>query len=322
MITKSDKIFVAGHRGLVGSSLVRNFEAKGYNNLVVRTHEQLNLLESDSVKKFFKDQKPDVVVLAAAKVGGIHANSTKRADFIYQNLMIQTNTIWGAFEAGVREFVFLGSSCIYPKFAPQPMPESCLLTSELEMTNRPYALAKIAGLELIHSLRHQYGCSYFSVMPTNLYGVNDNFHQLDSHVFPALLRRVHEAKKNGEEKLVVWGTGSPLREFMISDDCADAIIFLLENIKGEDFNTDFSHINIGSGQEISILDLTKLFAKVIGFTGDIVQDTTKPDGTPRKLLDCSFLSGLGWEAKTPLEDGIRKTYEWFKVNYAEFKIRE
>ena len=313
MINKSDKIYVAGHRGLVGSALVRNFEAKGYTNLVVRTREELDLLDGDAVRKFYREQKPDVVVLAAAKVGGIHANNTKRADFIYQNLMLQTNVVWGAFEAGVREFVFLGSSCIYPKFAPQPMPESCLLTSELEMTNRPYALAKIAGLELIQSLRHQYGCSYFSVMPTNLYGVNDNFHPMDSHVLPAILKRVHDAKVNGDKQLVVWGTGSPLREFMLSDDCADAIIFLLENLRAVDFNgSAFSHVNIGSGQEISILELTKLISKVVGFDGEIVQDLTKPDGTPRKLLDCSFLTQLGWQAKTSLEKGIEKTYEWLK----------
>ena len=313
MLNKTDKIFVAGHRGLVGSALVRNFKANGYHNLILKTRDDLDLLDINAVRKFYVNEHPDVVVLAAAKVGGIYVNSIQKADFIYQNLTIQNNVIWEAFKANVRELVFLGSSCIYPKFAPQPMAEKHLLTGELESTNKSYALAKIAGLEFIQALRHQYGCSYFSVMPTNLYGVNDNFNYRDAHVLPSLLRRIVEAKEKGDKQLVIWGTGSPLREFMLSDDCANAVIFLLKNTKIEDFN-DISYVNVGSGQEISILDLAKLVSKVVGFDGEIVHDLTKPDGTPRKLLDCSFLTRLGWKAETSLEDGLKYTYDWFVSN--------
>jgi len=312
MISKNDKIFVSGHGGLIGSALVRNLEAKGYTNIVVRTRKELDLLNTDSVTNFYKEQKPDVVIHAAAKVGGILANDTQGADFIYQNLVMQNNVIWGAYQAGVKKLIFLGSSCIYPRLAEQPMAESCLLTGSLEPTNRPYAIAKISGLEMVNALRRQHDLPYFSVMPINLYGVNDNYHALDSHVFPALIRRIAEAKENKDKEVVVWGTGNALREFMFSDDCADAIVFLLENLKKDSFgDSRFSHVNIGSGQEVSILELTKLMAKVIGYQGNIVQDLSKPDGAPRKLLDNSFLANLGWKAKTPLEDGIRATYEWY-----------
>jgi GDP-L-fucose synthase len=303
------KIYIAGHRGLVGSALVRTLRAKGYDDLILKTREELDLLDAKAVDKFYKKESPDVVILAAAKVGGIQANNTQRADFIYQNLMIQNNVIWGAYKAGVKRLVCLGSSCIYPKNAPQPMPESCLLSSPLELTNRPYAVAKIAGLELVNSLRNQYGCDYFSVMPTNLYGINDNFHPVDSHVLPAFLRRVVEAKD--EKELVIWGSGTPKREFLFSDDCAEAIVFLLEQKKLKFPSQYESHINIGSGQEISILDLVLLISKIVGFKGVVLNDPSKPDGTMRKLLDSGILNTMGWAAKTPLEDGIRKTLDWY-----------
>jgi len=303
------KIYIAGHRGLVGSALVRTLRAKGYDDLILKTREELDLLDAKAVDKFYKKESPDVVILAAAKVGGIQANNTQRADFIYQNLRIQNNVIWGAYKADVKRLVCLGSSCIYPKNAPQPMPESCLLSSPLELTNRPYAVAKIAGLELVNSLRNQYGCDYFSVMPTNLYGINDNFHPVDSHVLPAFLRRVVEAKD--EKELVIWGSGTPKREFLFSDDCAEAIVFLLEQEKLKFPSQYESHINIGSGQEISILDLVLLISKIVGFKGVVLNDPSKPDGTMRKLLDSGILNTMGWAAKTPLEDGIRKTLDWY-----------
>lgn len=293
----------------MGSALVRTLRAKGYDDLILKTREELDLLDAKAVDKFYKKESPDVVILAAAKVGGIQANNTQRADFIYQNLRIQNNVIWGAYKADVKRLVCLGSSCIYPKNAPQPMPESCLLSSPLELTNRPYAVAKIAGLELVNSLRNQYGCDYFSVMPTNLYGINDNFHPVDSHVLPAFLRRVVEAKD--EKELVIWGSGTPKREFLFSDDCAEAIVFLLEQKKLKFPSQYESHINIGSGQEISILDLVLLISKIVGFKGVVLNDPSKPDGTMRKLLDSGILNTMGWAAKTPLEDGIRKTLDWY-----------
>ena len=293
----------------MGSALVRTLRAKGYDDLILKTREELDLLDAKAVDKFYKKESPDVVILAAAKVGGIQANNTQRADFIYQNLRIQNNVIWGAYKADVKRLVCLGSSCIYPKNAPQPMPESCLLSSPLELTNRPYAVAKIAGLELVNSLRNQYGCDYFSVMPTNLYGITDNFHPVDSHVLPAFLRRVVEAKD--EKELVIWGSGTPKREFLFSDDCAEAIVFLLEQKKLKFPSQYESHINIGSGQEISILDLVLLISKIVGFKGVVLNDPSKPDGTMRKLLDSGILNTMGWAAKTPLEDGIRKTLDWY-----------
>jgi len=310
---KNSKIFVAGHGGLVGSALVRRLTQGGYTNIVTRSRRELDLLHKEAVAEFYLRERPEVVILAAARVGGIHANNTQRADFIYENLMIQTNIVWGAYQAGVKQLVFLGSSCIYPRNAPQPIPEGALMAGSLEDTNQPYAMAKIAGIELVNSLRRQHGCRYFSVMPTNLYGPNDNFSLENSHVLPALIRKVVEAKAQGREDLVVWGTGSPLREFMHSDACADAIVYLLENLDPLALPPTCSHINIGSGQEISILELTRLIARVVGYEGRIVQDTSKPDGTPRKLVDCSLLARLGWrhpEGLT-LERGIRETVEWF-----------
>lgn len=309
---KSNKIFVAGHNGLVGSALVRRLTRGGYDNLILRNRSELDLLDMVSVKKFFAETKPDVVILAAAKVGGIHANNTYPADFIYQNLTVQNNVIWSAFENNVRDLVFLGSSCVYPKFAPQPIKEEYLLTGPLEVTNKAYALAKIAGIGLVDSLRKQWGCRYFSVMPCNLYGYNDNFDLQNAHVLPALLRRIHEEKLKGSKELVVWGTGTPLREFLFSDDCADAIVFLLENLKQEDISENFSHINIGSGKEVSILELTKLICDVVGFSGKVTQDLSKPDGTPRKIMDSSFINNLGWFPKTTIQEGLEKTYLWFR----------
>jgi len=298
------KVFIAGHKGLIGSALKRNLENKNYE-IVTRTKEELDLTNQDHVYSFYKDVKPDVVLLAAAKVGGIHANNTYRADYIYENLCIQNNLIWGAHKYDVDKLIFLGSSCIYPKFAPQPMPESCLLTGELEETNRPYALAKIVGLELVSSLYRQYKRNYFSVMPTNMYGEYDNYDLQNSHVLPAMIRKFIEAN----DEVLLWGTGSAKREFLYADDCADAIVFLLEK------NIDFQgkHINIGSGQEISINKLAYLIAESVGFHGEIKWDKTKPDGTPRKLLDVSYLNRLGWSAKTSLQDGIAKTIEAYKA---------
>ena len=310
---KSSKIFVAGHGGLVGSALVRRLTQGGYTNIVTRSRRELDLLHKEAVAEFYLRERPEVVILAAARVGGIHANNTHRADFIYENLIIQTNVVWGAYQAGVQQLVFLGSSCIYPRNAPQPIPEAALFTGPLEDTNQPYAMAKIAGIELVNSLRRQHGCKYFSVMPTNLYGPNDNFSPESSHVLPALIRKVFEAKVEGRKELVVWGTGTPLREFMHSDACADAIVYLLENLDPLTLPPTCSHINVGSGHEISILELTRLIAREVGYEGSIVQDTSKPDGTPRKLVDCSLLAQLGWRHPEDftLERGIRETSEWF-----------
>lgn len=307
----NSKVYIAGHTGLIGSALVRKLHEQGYFNLVLKTHAELDLFDQARVKAFYESERPDVVIVAAAKVGGIQANNTKRAEFIYENMTIQNNVIWEAYRAGVSRLVFLGSSCIYPRNAPQPMPESCLLTGELEITNRPYAIAKIAGLELINSLRAQYGCNYFSVMPTNLYGINDNFNYSDAHVLPALLRRMVESKRSNAAEFTVWGTGSALREFLFSDDCADAIIFLMKSKISEFPSTNNSHINIGSGQEIRISDLAYLIAEALEFKGKMLFDTSKPDGTPRKMLDTSFLNKLGWHPKVGIEDGIRRTLNWF-----------
>jgi len=311
---QDSKVFVAGHGGLVRSALVRRLtRGGGYSNIVTRSRRELDLLNKEAVAEFYLRERPEVVILAAARVGGIHANNTYRADFIYENLTVQTNVMWGAYQAGVKQLVFLGSSCIYPRNAPQPIPEAALLSSPLEDTNQPYSIAKIAGIELVNSLRRQHGCEYFSVMPTNLYGPNDNFSLENSHVLPALIRKVVEAKREGREELVVWGTGSPLREFMHSDACADAIVYLLENLDPLELPATCSHINVGSGHEISILELTRLIARVVGYEGRIVQDTSKPDGTPRKLVDCSLLARLGWRHPEgiSLESGIRETVEWY-----------
>ena len=319
-INKSSKIFVAGHNGLVGSAVVECFKSKGFENILTRTRQQLDLTNTAAVNEFFNSEKPDGVIIAAAKVGGILANNTYRADFIYDNLQIQNNLIWASHLNNVNRVIFLGSSCIYPRDAEQPMSESALLTGNLEYTNRPYAIAKIAGLELIDSLRKQYGRDYFSVMPTNLYGPRDNFHPENSNVLPALLRKFVEATKNGDKVVSVWGSGNPKREFMYSYDCANAIVHLFTNLTQGDLENspigkaNWSHINIGTGSDISIKEVAQIIAQATGFKGDIQFDATKPDGTPRKLLDVSLLKSFGWESSVKLEDGIRKTLDWYEDN--------
>lgn len=318
MIAKTDRIFVAGHRGLVGSALVSVLRQRGYSDLTLRTRHELDLMDESAVARFYAKERPQVVFVAAAKVGGIHANNTYGADFLHQNLKIQNNLIWGAHEADVKRLVFLGSSCIYPKLAPQPMPETCLLQGELEPTNRPYALAKIAGLELVNTLRVQYKRDWFSVMPTNLYGPRDNFDRENSHVLPALVRRFVEAARDGATELTIWGDGSPMREFMYADDCADAIVFLAERLSGDMMQTLPAaskgqwHINVGSGQEVSIADLAAMIAEVTGFKGRLRFDTTKPNGTMRKLLDTAFLQKWGWAPKMPIKEGIRAVVDWYR----------
>ena len=303
----SAKIYVAGHRGMVGSALVRNLKAQGYTNLIYKAHQELNLCIQQDVSTFFEEEKPDYVFLAAAKVGGIQANNTYRADFIYENLMMQNNIIHAAYKNKVKKLIFLGSSCIYPKLAPQPLKEEYLLTGELEYTNEPYAIAKIAGIKMCESYHKQYGCNYISVMPTNLYGPNDNYDLNNSHVLPALLRKFHEAKENQSPSVTVWGTGTPLREFMHADDMADACVYLMKNYTGEKF------VNLGVGTDISIKDLAHLIKGIVDYKGDVVFDTTKPDGTPRKLMDVSYLHSLGWTHKINLEQGIKNVYADFKV---------
>ena len=303
---KSDKIYVAGHRGMVGSAIVRKLQLEGFHNIIGREFSQLDLRNQETVKTFFETEKPDVVFLAAAKVGGIVANNTYRAEFLYDNLMIQSNIIHHAHISGVKKLLFLGSSCIYPKLAPQPLREDALLTGLLEPTNEPYAIAKIAGIKMCDAYRAQYGSDFISVMPTNLYGPNDNYDLKNSHVLPALIRKFHEAKLTGVEKVEIWGTGSPLREFMHVDDLANACFFLMQNYSEPGF------VNIGVGTDISIKDLALLIKKIVGFRGELHFDTSKPDGTPRKLMDVSRLSALGFRAKIGLEDGIRAVYEEFQ----------
>ncbi|WP_404991693.1 GDP-L-fucose synthase family protein [Cupriavidus pauculus] len=305
------KIYVAGHRGLAGSSIVRRLRAAGYNNLVQRTHAELDLTDQGAVEAFFETERPEYVFLAAAKVGGIHANNTYPAEFIRDNLAIQTNVIHSAWKNGARKLLFLGSSCIYPKFAPQPMPESCLLTGELEPTNEWYAIAKIAGIKMCQAYRRQYGFDAISLMPTNLYGPGDNFDLQNSHVLPALLRKFHEARMRRDEEVVVWGTGTPRREFMHVDDLGAAAVFLMENYSDEAF------VNVGVGSDVSIRELAEIVKEVTGFQGRIVQDTSKPDGTPRKLMDVSRLDSLGWKAQVELREGVAQTYAWFVEHYAQ-----
>jgi GDP-L-fucose synthase len=310
---KHARIFIAGHRGLVGSAIHRGLEARGYTNILTRTRAELDLLDRDEVRDFFARERPEFVFLAAAKVGGILANNTYPADFIRDNLEIQNNIIDGAYKSEVSRLLFLGSSCIYPKMAPQPMPESCLLTGPLEPTNRPYALAKIAGIEMCWSYNRQYGTRYLAAMPTNLYGPNDNFDLKNSHVLPALIRKAAEARKAGASEITVWGTGTPRRELLYSDDLADACIFLL-SLDEERYGSLLSEdapplINIGTGVDVTIRELAELVAKVIGFEGSLVFDSTKPDGTPRKLMDVDRLSKLGWSYKVPLEEGIGLTWK-------------
>lgn len=307
MIDKNAKIYIAGHRGMVGSAIVRRLKKDGYENIVTRTSKELNLTEQQAVRDFFAAEKPDIVVLAAAKVGGIHANNVYRGQFIYENLMIQNNVIHSAYENEVKKLLFLGSSCIYPKLAPQPMNEDCLLTSELEQTNEPYAIAKIAGIKMAENYRRQYGCNYISAMPTNLYGPNDNYDLNNSHVLPALIRKFHTAKVEGHPTVEVWGTGSPMREFLHVDDLADACYFLLQNYDEQDF------VNIGTGVDCTIKELAETIKEVVGFEGELVWNTDKPDGTPRKLMDVSRLNKLGWKHKIDLRQGIEMTYEVFKT---------
>jgi GDP-L-fucose synthase len=305
---KDAKIYVAGHRGLVGSAIMRKLKKEGYNNLVYRTSSGLDLRRQEKVEEFFKEEKPDYVILAAAKVGGIQANDTYSAEFLYDNLMIESNVIDAAYQNDVKKLLFLGSSCIYPKFAEQPMKEKYFLSGKLEPTNEGYAVAKITGIKLCEHYNKQYGTNFISAMPTNLYGPNDNFDLETSHVLPALIRKFHEAKVNDEKEVVIWGTGKPKREFLHVDDLADALLFLMNNYNGNQF------VNVGVGKDISILELAQLIKDVVGFEGEIVNDLSKPDGTPRKLLDVSKLNDLGWEAQISLEEGIKDTYQWFKNN--------
>ena len=311
---KDSKIYVAGHRGMVGSAIVRELQRQGYNNLILRSHKELDLCRQEQVEAFFETEKPEYVFLAAAKVGGIMANQSALADFMYDNMILEMNVIHSAWKNGCKKLEFLGSSCIYPRMAPQPMPESCLLTSELEKTNEAYALAKISGLKYCEYLNRQYGTDYISVMPTNLYGPNDNYHPEHSHVLPALIRRFHEAKEDDLKEVVCWGDGSPLREFLYVDDLANLCVFLMNHYSGNET------VNAGTGKEISIKQLSELVARIVGFEGEIKWDTTKPNGTPRKLLDVSKATKLGWTYKTELEEGIRLAYHDFlkhKINWME-----
>lgn len=302
---KNSKIYVAGHRGMVGSAIVRELRRQGYENIVTRTHSELDLTDQKAVEAFFEAERPEYVFLAAAKVGGIAANAAQPADFLWQNMMLEMNVIHSAWKCGVKKLEFLGSSCIYPRLAPQPMPESCLLTSSLEPTNEGYALAKISGLKYCEYLNRQYGTDFISVMPTNLYGPNDNYHPEHSHVLPALIRRFHEAKMAEAESVVCWGDGSPLREFLYVDDLANLCVFLMNNYSGDET------VNAGTGKEVSIRDLTEIVAEAVGFEGKIEWDTSRPNGTPRKLLNVDKAKGLGWEYSIELKDGVRMAYADF-----------
>lgn len=305
---KNSKIYVAGNNGMVGSAIIRNLKEHGYTNIIGKSSKELNLIRQAEVEKFFETEKPEYVFLAAAKVGGIHANNIYPAEFIYNNLMIESNIIHSAYKNGVKKLLFLGSSCIYPKMAEQPIKEEYLLTGYLEETNEAYAVAKIAGIELCKFYRRQYGCDFISAMPTNLYGINDNFDLETSHVMPALIRKFHEAKINGDNEVIMWGTGTPKREFLYVDDLADACVHLMNNYSEE------SHVNVGTGEDVEIRELANIVKDVVGFKGEIVNDLTKPDGTPRKLLDVSKLHNTGWEHKTELKDGIEIAYNWFIEN--------
>ena len=301
-MTPTDKIYIAGHRGMVGSAIRRNLAAAGYDNIVVRTSRELDLRDQAAVREFFAAERPAYVFLAAAKVGGILANNTYRGEFLYDNLMIEANVIEAARVYGVRKLMFLGSSCIYPKMAPQPLTEDALLTGPLEPTNEPYAIAKITGIKLCDAYRHQYGCDFISVMPTNLYGPNDNYDLKSSHVLPALIRKFHEAKKNGTPEVVMWGTGSPKREFLHADDLADACVFLMHNF------SDYGFVNVGTGEDLAIIDLARTISDVVGYTGAITHDLSKPDGTPRKLMNVEKLHAMGWRHRTDLRSGIERVY--------------
>lgn len=313
-MNKTDKIFVAGHRGLVGSAIVRNLESKGYTNIVTRTHKELDLKNQAEVFDFFAKEKPDVVVLAAAKVGGINANNTAPAEFAYENMQIQCNVIHASHVNSVKKLLFLGSTCIYPKMAPQPIPEDALLTGPLEVTNEAYAIAKISGLEMCKFYKRQYGDDFISCMPTNLYGPRDNYDLSGSHVMPAMIRKFHEAKVNNAPSVELWGTGSPLREFLYVDDMADACVFLLENYSGE------QHVNIGTGKEVSIKQLAETVKRTVGYEGEIVWNSDMPDGTPRKLTDVTKLHELGWNHKVELEEGVELAYKWFVDNISNARM--
>ncbi|WP_299291122.1 GDP-L-fucose synthase [uncultured Mucilaginibacter sp.] len=312
---KSAKIYIAGHKGMVGSAIMRNLTAKGYNQIITRSSKDLDLRNQQAVTDFFAEEKPDYVFLAAAKVGGIVANNTYRADFIYENLAIQNNIIHNSYLNGVKKLMFLGSSCIYPKMAPQPLKEEYLLTGLLEETNEPYAIAKIAGIKMCDAYRAQYGCNFISVMPTNLYGYNDNYHPQNSHVMPALIRRFHEAKVDGKDEVMIWGTGSPKREFLFADDLAEACFYLMENYN------EPAPINVGVGEDITIKELAYLIKDTTSFEGKITFDTTKPDGTPRKLMDVTKLHNLGWKHKIELKDGIKLAYEDFLEKAENVAVR-
>ncbi len=312
-MNKDSKIYIAGHNGMAGSAIKRRLTALGYTNLLLRTSKELDLRNQQQVEAFFQQEKPEYVFLAAAKVGGIVANNTLRADFIYENLMIECNAIHQAHKAGVKKLLFLGSSCIYPKMAPQPLKEEYLLSGYLEPTNEPYAIAKIAGIKLCESYQRQYGNQFISVMPTNLYGPNDNYDLENSHVLPALIRKIHEAKEQGVPQVEIWGSGKPFREFLHVDDLASACVFLMENYDGKDI------LNIGSGTEISIADLAKTIAKVVGYEGEFVFNTSRPDGTPRKLMDVGRMEQLGWKYKIGLEEGLQQTYQEFQTKYSTLK---
>ena len=310
-IDKNDKIYVAGHRGLVGSAIVRSLKRQGYNNIIGRTHKELDLKDQAQVREFFEKERPDVVVLAAAKVGGINANNQAPADFAYENMQIQCNVIKDCHDFKVKKLLFLGSSCIYPKMAPQPIPENALLTGLLEPTNEGYAIAKISGLLMCRYFKRQYGDNFISCMPTNLYGPYDNYELQGSHVLPAMIRKFHEAKLKGAPSVELWGTGTPLREFLYVDDMADACVFLLENYDGEE------HVNIGTGKEVTIKELAELVKQTVGFEGEIIWNKDMPDGTPRKLCDVSKLNSLGFKAKVDLPEGVKLAYEWFKENVSQ-----
>jgi GDP-L-fucose synthase len=310
----NDKIYIAGHRGLVGSAIIRQLEARGFSNVITRTHKELDLTNQVAVQSFFVEQNPDYVILAAAKVGGIHANNTYPAEFIYENIMIEANVIDAAYRNSVKRLLFLGSTCIYPKAVAQPMREDALLTDVLERTNEPYAIAKIAGIKLCESYNRQYGTDYRSVMPTNLYGINDNFHSENSHVIPALMRRFHDAKVNNDPEVLIWGTGKAMREFLYVDDMAAASLFVLE-LDTETYNANtrpmLSHINVGTGVDVSIREMAETMKRVVGFEGDLRFDTSKPDGAPRKLIDVTRLGAMGWRYSTSLEEGLKHTYSWY-----------
>lgn len=309
------KIYIAGHSGMVGSAITKYLIERGYKNLIYKSIDELDLTRQEKVEEYFNQEKPEIVIVAAAKVGGILANNIYRAQFIYENLMIESNLIHSSYLNNVEKLIFLGSSCIYPKLAPQPLKEEYLLSDYLEYTNEPYAVAKIAGIKLCENYYKQYGCNYYSIMPTNMYGPNDNFDLSTSHVLPALLRKFHEAKINKSSSVTVWGTGKPLREFMYVDDLAEGLVYLMENIEAKDlYDKDLSFLNIGTGEDLTIAELASLIAEIVGFSGTITYDISKPDGTPRKLLDVSRINALGWKAKTDLRDGVKKTYKWFLEN--------